>query len=553
MLALLLDGTPAGVGVLDRNLRYAYVNPALARMNGVPAAEHIGRTIADVLPGLDAGMDQLRALLADGRPREILTSGQTRAESPYGRRYWSGVYHRIEVNGVVLGVAGVVVEVSEAHRAHAELEQTSRQLAMFDDAAQRIGTTLDMETTCAELADFAVPLLGDLAAVDVFPPDHEAPVHTTPHGVLRLMRAALAATPRLRSVADAVDQPGDMIDFQEGSAIHRCLASGSVVVENFATDEVLERAAPNASRLAFYRAAGAHSGMVVPLSARGHAIGTMTILRAGGSPGFDAQDAVAARELTGRAAVALDSAVHYTHQHAIALELQQALLTEPQVPQLDLEIASRYRPAGSSVLVGGDWFDAIPLSGGRTLQVMGDVMGHGVEAAVAMSHYRSMLRALADTDLAPHDILTRLDPMVSAAGFERAATCLLAILDPAAGEWVFANAGHLPPALVEAGRVRLLDVPAGPPLGTNIGGYSATTVPAPAGPVLLMYTDGLVERRGEDIDASLARLTGLDLPRDTGLEELLDTVLDALAPGAEDDIALLASRQRPDPGTKERP
>lgn len=545
MLSLLLDSTPAGVGILDTELRYVYVNPALARMNGVPAADHLGRTVAELIPGVDAGLDELRALLADGRPREMTTSGQTSAESPHATRYWYGVYHRIERDGEVFGLAGVVVEVSEAQHAHHEVERARERLALFDAATQRIGTTLDMDTTCAELADFAVPLLGDMVAVDVFPQGHADIGRGTLHGVLRLHRSGLAYVPALRPVAEAVESCGRPVDYQEGSAVHQCLAAGAPVVDNFASEESMRRAAPNSTRLALYLAAGVHSGMIVPLSARGHAIGTMTVMRAGDSPGFSPQDVVAAQELAGRASVTLDSAVHYTHEHAVALELQQALLNEPRSPHPDVEIASRYRPAGASALVGGDWFDAIALSGGRTLQVMGDVMGHGVEAAVAMSHYRSMLRALATAELPPHAVLDRLDAMVAAAGFDRAATCLTAIVDPAAGVVTLANAGHLPPAVVTSRGVRLLDIPGGPPLGTGVGGYRSVSMPAWPGPVLLLYTDGLVERRGEDIDVSLSRLTALRPPPHGPLEELLDTVLDALGAGAEDDIALLASRIRP--------
>ncbi|MGW0658917.1 SpoIIE family protein phosphatase [Streptodolium elevatio] len=553
ILALLLDGTAAGVGILDLDLKYAFVNPALARMNGVPAEAHIGRTIAEVLPGLDAGEEELRALLVDGRPREITTSGQTHADSPHPTRYWYGVYHRLEHDGRVRGVAAVVVEVSEAQHEHHELIRARERLEIFDAAMQRIGTTLDMDTTCVELADFALPLLGDMVAVDVFPKGHAEIGRGVVHGTLRMHRAALAYVPALQSVADVVHPPGRPIDYQEGSAVHRGLASGAPVMDNFASHESMRRHAPNAERLAPYLAAGVHSGLLVPLSARGHAIGTLTVLRAGDSPGFSAQDVVAARELAGRAAVALDSAVHYTHEHAVALELQQALLNEPRGPHPDVEIASRYRPAGASVLVGGDWFDAIPLPGGRTLQVMGDVMGHGVEAAVAMSHYRSMLRALAAAHLPPHTILDRLDEMIAAAGFERAATCLLAIVDPAAGACTLANAGHLPPAAILEQGVRLLDVPAGPPLGTGVGGYESMVIPSWPGPVLLLYTDGLVERRGEDIDASLARLTALRLPRDASLDVLVDTILDELGSGAEDDIALMASRIRPEAWPPDRP
>lgn len=197
-------------------------------------------------------------------------------------------------------------------------------------------------------------------------------------------------------------------------------------------------------------------------------------------------------------------------------------------------------------MVGGDWYETVRLPFGRTLLVMGDVMGHGVEAAVDMSSYRSMLRYVASMDLPPHRILRQLDTLISENESSRPATCLLALADPARQRWTLSSAGHLPPALLGEGRpIELLDVPTGPPLGTGLGGYEQTTRELRPGQVLLLYTDGLVERRGEDIDTSLARLAALRLPVGGELDELLDATLHGLTPqAAEDDIALLAARAR---------
>ncbi|MGW6705930.1 PP2C family protein-serine/threonine phosphatase [Streptomyces sp. NPDC054956] len=228
------------------------------------------------------------------------------------------------------------------------------------------------------------------------------------------------------------------------------------------------------------------------------------------------------------------------------MELQRALLTEPSTPHPNLETASRYLPAQDSALVGGDWFDSLPMPGGRNLLVIGDVMGHGVEAAVAMSHYRSMLRALAAGGLSLDEILTYADRMVAESGFDRVATCLLALGDSAKHTISYASAGHLPPLrLTREGRVEILPVPVGPPLGTGLGDYASLTRPGLPGAAVVLYTDGLVERRGEDIDTSLARLTRLRLNPRAGLDAILDDILAQLTDGpAEDDIALLAARLR---------
>ncbi|MGW1224292.1 SpoIIE family protein phosphatase [Streptomyces sp. NPDC001478] len=547
-LAALLDGTTAGVGVLDTGLRFLYVNPALERLNGLPAAAHLGRTVADVLPEVDVREDLMRAVLADGRAREITSSGWTPAASGTDRRYWHGAYHRLEVDGRIVGLAGIVLEVKASDEEQRRLAQARRHLTLLDIAGSRIGTSLDMDTTCAELVDLVVPELADLATVEVFPREVATPVRPAPPGLVRLRRAAATAVPALRGALARFGATGDYVDYQEDAAVPRCLAANRPVLENLTTDDQLGRSAPSPDRIAAYRALGMHSAVVVPLSVRGEPIGVLGLVRAGDSPVFTEDDVLVARELAGRAAVGLDHARRFTHEHTIALELQRSLLSEPRPPHPHIEIATRYLPADRGALVGGDWFDVIPLPGGRHLKAMGDVMGHGVEAAVAMSHYRSLLRLLADEQLPPHRILEQLDRMVERSGIDRAATCLLALVDRAGQVCQVSSAGHLPPVFIDPGPggTRIADVPAGPPLGTGFGGYRTTSIACGPGTVLFMYTDGLVERRDEDIDVSVRRLSELTLPPSGAMEELLDAVLDRFGPGAEDDIAVLASRARPD-------
>ncbi|MDF3292187.1 SpoIIE family protein phosphatase [Streptomyces silvisoli] len=548
VLRQILEGTEAGIVVLDTDLRYVYVNPALARMNGVPAAEHTGRTIPDVLPALEAREDVLRQVLADGIPRETTSSGHTRAASGHERRYWHGAYHRLERDGEVTGLVGIVLEVSASRQVQHDLEKARERLALLDTAATRIGTTLDIDTTCAELADFLVPVLADAVTVDVIPPEQADGAWQSPRGTLRLRRAAISVVPELRGAAAVFEGPGEYVRFRSGSAIPRSMESGRPLVDNRFSHPEGGRSPANAERVVRYRAAGIHSGMVVPLAARGHPIGTVTLMRAGDTPDFADEDVVIAQDLAGRAAISLDNARRYTREHGIALELQRALLSEPATPQPTVEVASRYLPAGSTALVGGDWFDTVQLSGGRTLLAMGDVMGHGVEAAVDMGHYRSMLRVLAAADLPPDQILEQLDALIIGTGTDRPATCLLAVADPERETVTYASAGHLPPAALHMdGHFELLPVPPGPPLGTGIGGYVPVERRALPGPVLL-FTDGLVERRGEDIDRSLRRLTELAAPVDISLDALLDRVLAKLVTGtAEDDVAVLAARLRKRP------
>jgi serine phosphatase RsbU (regulator of sigma subunit) len=548
----LLDGTQAGVALLDPDLRFLYVNPALARIDGVDADAHIGCRIAEVVPGVDIDEAMMRSVLADGVPRELAYSGQTRAASPHARRYWRGSCHRVADGGRVLGVGLVLLEVSADRESQRELERTRERLLVLDAAAVRIGSTLETEQTCQELADLLVEVLADTATVEVLSNGDRDGRRPPSDGTIRLRRSAMSSRPSLRTVASGLGSPGEYVDYQPGSAIPRCLETGRPIVMNLLPDDELSRSAPSAERVAAYRAAGIHSGLIVPLAARGNQIGTVTMIRAGASPGFDDEDVAVARALAERAAISLDNARRYTREHGIAVELQRALLAAPGTPNPQVDVATRYLPAGANDLVGGDWFDTLALPGGLTLLAMGDVMGHGVGAAVEMSHYRSMLRVGAGEGDAPDRVLRRIDRLLAAGGAERPATCMLGIADPLRGAAWFASAGHLPPAVISPdGFVKLLDVPPGPPLGADLGGaYETVYAPWPPGHTLLLYTDGLVERRGEDIDASLARLAGLRLPHADGpLDALLARVVHRLAPAAaEDDVALLAARAVPGHG-----
>ncbi|MFH9134688.1 SpoIIE family protein phosphatase [Streptomyces sp. NPDC017524] len=550
-VAALFDGNPAAVAVLDHDLRYTYVNPALERLNGLPAGSHLGRVFSQVLPGLRGQASVLRAVLADGKPREETLHGQTwAADGADGadQRFWRATYSRLDADGAACGLMAIVVEITDLTRQREELAEARGHIVLLSTAAVRIGTTLDMDTTCRELAAFVVPDFADVAAVDVFPSEVGHSVRRPERGVVRLRRAAVRGDGELDEQVQRFGHPGEYVDFAADSAVTRCLAENEPVLDDW-EDHSSGRSVVTADRISASRALGLREALVVPLTARGRPLGALTLVRADGSPAFGDQDVTVARELAVRAGVDLDHARRYDHEHSIARELQRSLLSEPWGPHPHVEIATRYRPADEGVLVGGDWFDVVPLRDGRHLKAMGDVMGHGVEAAVAMSQYRSLLRLLAGEDLPPHQILERLDTMVERSGLDRAATCLLAVVDRFGGVCEVASAGHLPPVFIDpdpAG-ARVVPVPVGPPLGTGFGGYRAASVPCGPGTVLFMYTDGLVERRGEDIDVSVARLASLTLPPGGHLEDLLDQVLDRFGEDAEDDIAVLASRIREGP------
>ncbi|MFG2292715.1 PP2C family protein-serine/threonine phosphatase [Streptomyces sp. NPDC048603] len=382
------------------------------------------------------------------------------------------------------------------------------RLRAMEDAAERIGTTLDEWATCQELAGFLFRNLCDAAAVDLRP---EAP-GGRPH------RAAAAGPPVLLEAAAGAAEAAAGQGRRHGGADGDAAGAGG---------------------------GGRVHVLSVPLEARDETYGSLLAVRGPGR-GFTAHDRATVEFAARLAALHLGHARQLAATERTALNLQRALVAEPGRPHPNLEIASRYLPVGQRALVGGDWFETVRLHFGRTLLVVGDVMGHGLDAAVDMNLYRSTLREVAATDLAPHRVLRQLDQLVAEDDARRPATCLLVRLDPARQVAMFASAGHLPPAVFSAdGTAGLLDVPVGPPLGTGIGGYEAGTRTVTPDETLLLFTDGLVERRDEDIDTSLARIAALHLPPGMEVEELVDAVVAGLdARHAEDDVAVLAARIR---------
>jgi len=551
----ILDGSGAGIGVLDPNLRYLYVNDALAAMNGVPVSEHLGRTVPEVLPDLDFEPVEkvLRAVLRNGRQQSATVSGRTPSDPSAENRWWVNTYHRLEDSaGRVIGLVAVVIEVTETYRVRQLLDNARTRLALLDEAATRIGTTLDVDQTCKELARLLVPRLADIAAVDVLDIDG-APGALPARGALRMRRVALSTTAPLSRAAKVFGAIGTVLEPQASSAVARCLTEQRPVISNLPSDRELAADAPDADRVGHYRGLGMHSAIFVPLTARRDLVGAVILVRAGDSPAFSQEDVDLVADLARRAATSINHAKRYAHEHQTALVLQQALLAEPRPPHPDVRCAARYLPTGADIEIGGDWYDTVALPGGKTLLVVGDVMGHGFEAAAAMNEYRSLLRAMALQSEEPDRILAEAERIAEGLAFDRVATCLVVVVDPVTHTCCFANAGHMPPLLAGPdGHAVLVELPVDPPLGVGAypgGGperFHQCSVRFEPGSTLLCYTDGLVERRGKDIEECLAALTKLELDPRRPLEQLLDTVLNRFsAQESEDDVAVLAARLLP--------
>ncbi|MFE7648109.1 SpoIIE family protein phosphatase [Streptomyces phaeoluteigriseus] len=540
--------SPIGLAVLDTRLRYLSVNPALERINGVPAGEHLGRTVREVLPMLD--VDSLESavleVLRTGVPLvDRFAMGRTPADPDQDHAWSISLYRLEDTRDTVLGVALSVVDVTDQYRAGVEAEAARRRLALIADASARIGTSLDLERTAGELADVAVPELADIAAVDLLDAvvsGRRTSLGPSEHAVIRALAVRAADAPDALSAADP---PGGIARYAPDRLVTECVRTGRPVMVAQVDDEDLARIARSPEAAGLLARAGVHSYLAVPLIARGEVLGALDLKRTRNPLPFGRDDLLLARELAARAAVQIDNARWYQNARSTALTLQRSLLPSHPAVTGGLEVASRYQPAGATTEVGGDWFDVIPLEDGKTALVVGDVMGSGIDAAATMGRLRTATTTLASLDLDPAVLLEHLDKITS--GLDHSiATCVYAVHDPRLGRFRIANAGHLPPARVRPGHPpELLDLPTGAPLGVGGVAFSSTDVDFAPGDQLVLYTDGLVETRKHSLDERLdALLALLDDPA-RPLEELCDLLLRALHhPDNHDDVALLVARGR---------
>ena len=418
----------------------------------------------------------------------------------------------------------------------------------LSEAAARIGSTLDLTQTAAEVVDAAVPGFADAAVIYVTERLLAADELSSPaagHGpVVRRLAARLAG--HGAEVTDTVLRPDEVLLFGPDTPSSQAMATGRPVLFDQLDDETAERVGrqPGGQEIA----ATYTCFLAVPLTARGTVVGCAVFARAPASPAFSPSEVVLAGELASRAAVCIDNARLYHRERRTALALQRGLLPGQQHVPAGLEVAHRYLPVGASV-VGGDWHDIVPLPGGRAALIVGDAMGHGSEAAAVMVQLRTAAHTLADLDLPPRQVLRRLDRMAAGMAAAPFATCIYAVIDPSSSSCVISQAGHLPPVLVlPGGETRVLDLPPGLPLGLDAESFEASQVALPPGATLALYTDGLVESRVRSLDDGLTELrealsSALARPGGT-LVSACETVTRALRQHGEDDITLVLARIR---------
>ncbi|MEV6408170.1 SpoIIE family protein phosphatase [Streptomyces bobili] len=299
------------------------------------------------------------------------------------------------------------------------------------------------------------------------------------------------------------------------------------------------------------RSMGTHSAVVAPLPARREIIGALTVARGGAERPFTEDDLPLIDDLARTLGLGVDNARLYQETRNIAERLQRSLL--PVLPEIGhLQISARYAASSTTAQVGGDWYDSFVLPSGDTALVIGDVTGHNLDAAIAMSQLRSMLRGIAvDRREPPETVLRRLDMANHSLYREATATCIYGLVKgPENGPWelVHSSAGHLPPLLItEDGRTRYLEDGAGVLLGLDPDLPRPRARDAiPARSTVLLYTDGLIERRDESLDHAMDRLRrhAAGLAREP-LDVFCDELLIGLGADSDDDIAILAVRPAP--------
>ncbi|MET7508498.1 SpoIIE family protein phosphatase [Streptomyces albidoflavus] len=501
--------------------------------------------LADVLdPGdVEAAEEALRLVLETGTPwagRALRLKGDRDAQ--VRRASLSAV--RADAGD---GAPGSVVVLW--NEAGATPSRSFRERDLLHRAATRIGGSLDAVHTAQTLADLLVPALGDLASVELADGvgDGDEPRRADRGGDLHLTRTAVA------SAAGA--WPASLL--QPGQSVPRVVASAALTEVQHGRAVLLDpsRVARLFGESRLHLPEGGHSAMWAPLFARGLVLGTVAVWRTDQPDPFGEEDADLLTEIASRAALAVDNARRYTREHRAALALQQRLLPEATTDTPAAETKGLYLPTPDGAGISGDWYDVIPLPSFRAAFVVGDVAGHGLNATATMGRLRTAVRTLADLELDPTELLTHLDDLAHQLGEETdaaspvVATCLYAVHDPVAGRCAVASAGHPPPVLVRPdGTTEVVAVTPGAPLGVGGTLFETTVVDLAEDSVLVLYTDGLVERHLGDADG--------------GWEWLRHSVATACAPGRtleeagrallagfdgappRDDIALLLARAR---------
>jgi len=556
LLVHAVEGMARPLFVLDGAWRFGYVNPAGAAVLGRTVDTMVGRVIWDEFPEAVATPFEVnyRQVSATGVPASFEAWFEPLQMWFQVDAFRTGAglvvtyddvtsRHRVEEAREEL-VAAREREAERAAAAAAAAELAGRHLMLLGDISQAMTSTLDSDEAVQRFAQLVVPQLGDWCLVSVLENGRRRDVgraHRDP-----VLAEAMHRYADLRARTNQASAP-----------VPTALREGRPVVILDLQPEQVAAMTTAAAREALEPLAPS-SVATFPLLARGELFGAVTLVTGRDRGTFTDAELRTADIACRRAALALDNARLAAAQGQVAERLQRSLLSAPVQPDR-LELAVRYRPATEDVAIGGDWYDAFLQPDGATVLVIGDVMGHDLEAAAAMAQLKTLVRAIAyDRQDEPAEVVRRVDRAVVGLDVATLATALVARIeqdeaDRAIGlrrlRW--ATAGHPVPLLLLAdGEVVDLEAPVGPPLGIGwVGQRSDGVAELPAGSTLLLFTDGLFERRVGDLDQGRERLRAAvrDLAGES-LDALCDGLLATLLDdGFEDDVALLAVRTHRQP------
>lgn len=535
------------IALHDRDLVIVHSNN-LSGVFGCPSVPPRGR-LRDVL--MDGDAEETEAFL-----RQVLDTGAplVRRDQPVRWQHDQARQRAMSLSAFCLddergrptGVVALYIDTTDQWRARRDLDLARK-------TAERVGGSLDVMRTAQDLADVMAPAFGDFAAVDlaeaVF--DGDEPAKRLGGGDLCLRNAAMA--PATEGWPAGIER-GDPVPPFLDHPVLRSVQHGETAILN--RDEYIS-VIGDPQLVEFLLPKGCHSVMVAPLHARGLTLGDVSVWRVGSSVPFTEDEAELMAQVASRGALAIDNARRYTREHRAAVALQRRLLPPATTDAPAGETAGVYLPAGGGAEIGGDWFDAIALPSLRLALVAGDVVGHGMSASATMGRLRAAIQTLADLELEPDELLTRIADLVQRLATEApqadqdtvGATCLYAVYDPVTQCCTLASAGHPPPVLVRPdGTVEVVEVSPGPPLAIGGMPYETTTIDLEPGSVLALYTDGLIEREGDDIGQGLRRLMdtlAATCRPEHPLDETGAALLANLADQApRDDAALLLARTR---------
>ncbi|WP_448626324.1 SpoIIE family protein phosphatase [Geodermatophilus sp. URMC 64] len=530
-LADVLEGMPAAFFLLDRQWRFRYINAEMDRMMPEAREDILGRSMWEVYPRMVGSRFETAY-------REAVATGHAVAfEAPYrGQR--SGWYE-VRAWPRPDGLAVYFLDVTSRHVAQEAARRSTARLGLLARVNAELAGALDGVSALGRLARLVVPTLTDACIVTVVDRDGRArdvgSWHADPHRRDLLRRYAAV---RLETLPPT-------------SPVALALTAGTSVTESVADVLALMRPGPARDLL---EQLGPERAVVLPLPAPGRTVGVLTMYDDPGRVAAE-EDIETAREVAAQAGRAIERVHRQSQQAQLAEALQRSLLTEPPaIPGTTVVV--RYVPAAEAARVGGDWYDVFLHRDGTPVLVIGDVVGHDTAAAAAMGQLRALLRGIAHhSGAGPAEVLRGLDEAIESMHTGTLATAAVALLEglDGTGEGLrlrWANAGHPPPLVLSPDRTVTV-------LGGRIGdlmlGVDADAVRAESvadiapGSTVLLYTDGLIERRGSTIDEGLAHLRAcLEELADRPLDELCDELLDRLLQGTpQDDVALVAVHLHP--------